>query len=341
LAQETRCASLQWAVEASIFLFMSFLTMRMITFLLAYLACPGQARRVHTAAAWQASSATGSSPQVLARSRPVHMQDNAKRVLVLGGTGYLGSRICKEAVSRGFNVVGASRRGVNPQPNDKLLEQVQWEAVDAIDSDALKSLIERVDPDVLVHAVGLLFDIDSGLANLNLVVSGSGSTPGEKSTYDVITRQTAQNALGTLQGIARNPLKNPLGQRPRTFVFTSCAEAGWPDVSMGDTVEENFAPEWLKRYLAAKRAVESSMTSQSDVRELRYRPSLIWSWDKLDVLPVIPVFNIAAALGVPFVDKTVMVDTLAKSMVEGFATDEAGIKRVGDMERLAKQFETA
>jgi len=36
-----------------------------------------------------------------------------------------------------------------------------------------------------------------------------------------------------------------------------------------------------------------------------YRPSLIWNWSKLDVLPIIPFFNLASALGVPFVDKTV------------------------------------
>ncbi len=35
------------------------------------------------------------------------------------------------------------------------------------------------------------------------------------------------------------------------------------------------------------------------LRPIMYRPSLIWSWDKLDVLPVIPVFNIANALGAP------------------------------------------
>lgn len=37
-----------------------------------------------------------------------------------------------------------------------------------------------------------------------------------------------------------------------------------------------------------------------------YRPSLIWNWSKLDVLPIIPFFNLASALGVPFVDKTVI-----------------------------------
>ena len=38
---------------------------------------------------------------------------------------------------------------------------------------------------------------------------------------------------------------------------------------------------------------------------------------QLDVLPVIPVFNAAAAAGVPFVDRTVRVETLAAAIVAG------------------------
>lgn len=39
------------------------------------------------------------------------------------------------------------------------------------------------------------------------------------------------------------------------------------------------------------------------------RPSLIWDWTKLDVLPLIGIFDLACALGVPFIDKTVRVIT--------------------------------
>jgi hypothetical protein len=42
---------------------------------------------------------------------------------------------------------------------------------------------------------------------------------------------------------------------PIPFGFISCAEAGWPEVTMGEEVEAK-APTWLKRYLAAKRTVE-------------------------------------------------------------------------------------
>jgi hypothetical protein len=57
----------------------------------------------------------------------------------------------------------------------------------------------------------------------------------------------------------------------------------------------------------------------------------------LDVLPVIPIFNIASAVGVPFVDKTVRVETLADAIVEGIANEEVeGVQRYMQMEELAK-----
>jgi hypothetical protein len=57
----------------------------------------------------------------------------------------------------------------------------------------------------------------------------------------------------------------------------------------------------------------------------------------LDVLPVIPIFNIASAVGVPFVDKTVRVETLADAIVEGIGNEEVeGVQRYMQMEELAK-----
>ena len=138
--------------------------------------------------------------------------------------------------------------------------------------------------DAVVHAVGLLFDVDSGLTFASKIVSGSDSVPGDDSTYDRVTRQTAFAAIDATAGRVRLPFS------PRTpFAFVSCAESGWPDVSGGAFVESNLAPEWLRRYLAAKRAVEAKLSQTSDVlRPVIFRPSLIWSWDKLDVLPIIP-----------------------------------------------------
>lgn len=60
--------------------------------------------------------------------------------------------------------------------------------------------------------------------------------------------------------------------------------------------------------------------------------------NQFDVLPVIPVFNIASAIGVPFVDKTVRVETLADAIVAGIGDDSVeGVQRYMQMEKLAKQ----
>ena len=77
-------------------------------------------------------------------------------------------------------------------------------------------------------------------------------------------------------------------------------------------------------------------SSAGQVRPIVLRPSLIWSWDKLDVLPAIPIFNLASAIGVPFVDKTVRVETLGKAAVSGLLDPSvSGVQRVERMEELA------
>mmetsp|Transcript_6607 Transcript_6607/g.18810 ORF Transcript_6607/g.18810 Transcript_6607/m.18810 type:complete len:297 (-) Transcript_6607:1567-2457(-) len=256
-----------------------------------------------------------------------------KNMVVLGGTGYVGSRVAKEAVEAGYAVTCISRRGVNPEPNDAALSKCSWVSCDATQEQELGKVLAAADPDVLVHAVGLLFDVDSGLKNLNLIVSGSKSVPGEKSTYDAVTRVTAENALKVL----RSKVNKPLMGKKVAYAFVSAAEAGWPDVPLGDKVE-SLAPEWLSRYLEAKRSVEGSLNAAagSNFRPIIFRPSLIWSWGKLDVLPVIPVFNVANALGVPFVDKTVRVEDLASAIVEACSDESvSGVCRFKEVESLS------
>jgi len=260
-----------------------------------------------------------------------------KRVAVFGGTGYVGSAVCERLVKQGYSVTAMSRRGVNPRPGDEYLDQVKWVSGDATQADAVKEVV--ADSDAVVHAIGLLFDVESGLSNLNTIVSGSGSLPGDDSTYDAITRKTMFNVIDACEYKAKSPLSIIGGSKKGIPVcFVSAAEAGWPDVSLGPRVESTLAPDWLKKYLIAKRAVEARLSSSSFLRSVIYRPSLIWDWTKFDVLPAIPIFNIASAVGVPFVDKTVRVETLADAIVAGIGDDTvSGVQRYMQMEMLAKR----
>jgi len=260
------------------------------------------------------------------------------KVTVFGGTGYVGSAVCERLVKKGYEVTGASRRGTNPRPGDKNLDKVNWVKCDATNSNDVNQAVANAD--AVVHAVGLLFDVNSGLTDLNKFTSASGSVPGEDSTYDNITRKTMFNVIKAVEAKVKNPLRGLTGggSGKIPLCFVSAAEVGWPDVKFGSTVEDKLAPEWLVRYLVAKRAVEERLGTSSAIRSVIYRPSLIWDWTKFDVLPVIPVFNIANFLGVPFVDKTVRVETLADAIVSGIENDNiSGVQRYMKMEELAKQ----
>jgi len=258
---------------------------------------------------------------------------SGKKLLVLGGGGYVGSEVCRIAVGRGYDVTSLSRRGENPDPGDQRLAAVRWVKGDAADFSTVKTMVDE--SDLVVHAIGLLFDVNSGLGDLNKIVSGSGSVPGESSTYDTVTRKTAFNLIEAVRQRPQLPFFAP---PPKPVVFVSCAEAGWPDVPLGPQVE-NIAPQWLKEYLVAKRAVEAEITSSPDaIRPVMFRPSLIWSWTKFDVLPIIPIFNLLNAIGVPFVDKTVTVNTLASAIVAALEDDGiSGTQRFPEMEALEQR----
>ena len=75
-----------------------------------------------------------------------------KKLLVVGGGGYVGSRVASIAVGRGWDVTSLSRRGINPRPGTTL-DSVSWISGDASDAAAVAPLVR--DADAVVHACGL------------------------------------------------------------------------------------------------------------------------------------------------------------------------------------------
>ena len=141
------------------------------------------------------------------------------KLLVIGGNGFVGREVCKYAVQRGFDVTSLSRRGLCPDPEDELLSQVDWQAGNALDKATVNKYVN--DADAVVHAIGLLFDVNSGLESLNMFTSFSKSEPDPESTYDNITRKTALLVIAALR--ARLGLPVALGGKriPMAFVYAS------------------------------------------------------------------------------------------------------------------------
>ena len=115
------------------------------------------------------------------------------KLLVLGGTGFVGREVVKRARQKGFSVVSISRRGKLVGESD---QSVTWVSGDASQIKTIQAVIDDFGPfDGCVHAVGLLLDTESGLSALNKYASGSGSSPTSESTYDRITRQTGMKSM--------------------------------------------------------------------------------------------------------------------------------------------------
>ena len=74
----------------------------------------------------------------------------------------------------------------------------------------------------------------------------------------------------------------------RPIMYTSCSTE--PTLAMPLALALDLAPTLT---LSLRLSLTLTLTLTLTHTLTRYRPSLIWSWDKLDVLPVIPVFNIA------------------------------------------------
>ena len=79
----------------------------------------------------------------------------------------------------------------------------------------------------------------------------------------------------------------------------------------GSFVERNLTPRWLRRYIVAKRDVEERLFSSKQIRPVIFRPSLIYSIEKVPSLPAVGAFFIGNRVGLPFVDRPVSVQSLS------------------------------
>ncbi|CAD5331811.1 unnamed protein product [Arabidopsis thaliana] len=70
-----------------------------------------------------------------------HSRDN--KILVLGGNGYVGSHICKEALRQGFSVSSLSRSG-RSSLHDSWVDDVTWHQGDLLSPDSLKPALEGI-----------------------------------------------------------------------------------------------------------------------------------------------------------------------------------------------------
>ncbi|KXT06922.1 hypothetical protein AC578_7292 [Pseudocercospora eumusae] len=279
----------------------------------------------------------------------------AKRKLVVcGGNGFLGSRICKAAVSRDWDVVSISRSGEPHWPSvsshqtaPAWSKSVTWRAANVLHPDTYKSDLEGAH--AVVHSMGILLEADykgaltgkespiAGLrrafsaqkqgGNSNPLQKGQRIEPGEKDgqiTYELMNRDSA---------IVLAREANEAGVK--AFGYISAA-AG--------------APILPGRYISTKREAESTIASEfPNMRSLFYRPGFLFDSSRTFTVPMAAVTyagfiansltggNLTWLMGAGGA-KPLKADLVAEAVVEGLSDDKVkGPIEVKEIEELANR----
>ncbi|PHH64666.1 hypothetical protein CDD81_4107 [Ophiocordyceps australis] len=267
------------------------------------------------------------------------MSTAAKRLVVCGGSGFLGSRICKYAVARGWEVTSLSRSGepkwktISSSPDaPPWAHKVSWERADVLRPVTYASLLRGAD--YVVHSMGILFELDyKGL------VSG---------------RESPLAALRTLfASQTRNLGANPLERAPQEDIKPNdpklqlSYEAMNRDSAIAlarHAAEENVAafgyisacgggPIMPPRYLSTKREAEVAISQNfPQMRSLFFRPPFMYDPSRIFTMGMAAFVGAGTAFNDltrrSFKDflgavgtKPLKVDLVAEAVVEGLSDD--------------------
>ncbi|KAL7798482.1 hypothetical protein V8C37DRAFT_368000 [Trichoderma ceciliae] len=283
------------------------------------------------------------------------MSAAAKKLIVCGGNGFLGSRICKYAVARGWDVTSVSRSGeprwesvsstATPPP---WAHKVSWERANILEPSTYAPLLKG--SDYVVHSMGILLEADykgvisgrespiTGLQKAFASVRDRGvdpihSQPGEaikppspkdQLSYEVMNRDSAISLA-----------KHAAAENTSAFCFISAA-AG--------------APVLPHRYISTKREAESAISSNfPQMRGIYMRPPFMYDSSRKVTMGIAAAAGAASlfnsitgnvlkgfmgAAGI----KPLQVDTVAEAVIEALADETTkGPVEIEQIEDLASK----
>ncbi|OJD10649.1 hypothetical protein AJ78_08397 [Emergomyces pasteurianus Ep9510] len=216
----------------------------------------------------------------------------AKRIVVAGGSGFLGSRICKSAVARGWNVVSLSRHGepawetiTSSSHAPRWAKSVEWARADILKPATYKPFLKE--SFAVVHSMGILLEADYKgiIQGRESVVSGLQKffAPSRPGSQDPLGRQEGEDLISKeASGQLTYELMNrdsavALAQEASydhvpTFVFISAAGG---------------APVVPERYVTSKRDAEAVISSNlPDLRSIFIRPTFMYDSSRKLTLPL-------------------------------------------------------
>ncbi|EJP70198.1 uncharacterized protein CRV24_007710 [Beauveria bassiana] len=206
----------------------------------------------------------------------------AKRLVVCGGNGFLGSRICKYAVGRGWDVISISRSGQPKWDNvtssavaPSWSHQVTWEKGDILKPASYAPFLQGAD--YVVHSMGILLEADyKGL------VSGRESPIAGFQKAFAATKDRGINPLDMKPGEEIKP-PNPNDQFSYEVMNRDSAVALARHASEAKTKAFCYisaaggSPMLPQRYITTKRQAENTIATQfPEMRGVFIRPPFMF-----------------------------------------------------------------
>ncbi|KAF2673799.1 NAD(P)-binding protein [Microthyrium microscopicum] len=225
-----------------------------------------------------------------------------KKLVVCGGNGFLGSRICKAAVGRGWDVTSISRSGepkwstVTSSPEKpSWSQQVKWQKANILQPATYISDLDGAD--AVVHSMGILLEADY-----------KGVLQGKESIWSGLSR-----AFGAKQGADTNPLEQEEGtpaepkehdgqltyelmNRDSAILLAREAVSKSVPAYVYISAAEG-APVLPARYITTKRAAESTISSAfPKLRSVFIRAPFMYDSSRTFTMPLAAATSVAAAI---------------------------------------------
>ncbi|KAJ5832939.1 hypothetical protein N7474_001250 [Penicillium riverlandense] len=216
----------------------------------------------------------------------------AKRLVVAGGSGFLGSRICKSAAARGWSVTSLSRSGeprwetvTDSRERPSWASSVEWARADMLKPESYKSFLNGAS--AVVHTMGILLEAD-----YKGVVQGREPVVSGLQRAFSSSKLGSQNPLSRTEGEELHP-KEKDGQLTYELMNRDSAIALAQESSNEHVPAFVYisaaagAPILPARYITTKREAEQTIASNlPELRSIFIRPSFMYDSSRKFTLPI-------------------------------------------------------
>ncbi|KAF7845843.1 hypothetical protein BT93_L0383 [Corymbia citriodora subsp. variegata] len=279
-----------------------------------------------------------------------------KKIVVCGGNGFLGSRICKAATARGWDVTSISRSGeptwsavTSSSTAPSWSSSVNWVSANILQPSTYRQHLSSAD--AVIHTMGILLEADY-----------KGVLTGKEPIYSGLARAFSSSKLGTANPLEKSNEDSDLeplhegGQityevMNRDTALLLAREAQKADVKNYLYISAmGGAPILPGRYIKTKREAEKLLEENfPEMRSIFFRPGFLFDSSRAFTVPLayatFPVAVINSALGGAFegllgagVAKPLKADTVAAGVVEALADEGVrGPVEIKGIEELANK----